>query len=209
VEGVLASEEVLRETIVGVMRDYLEPPLDPLWRGQLEPALAEVVVDALRLRKAIRFEAGRRKDLSGDLARALSADLRGFLLVEKVRAGADKALRCAPEARARLNDLLVERAVRWLREGPGRLTVLVEDLALLEVIRPLVRHHVDLALVWRGATVEAGSKAPPPAGRGPLGGLPAEVRAWEVRRSETPPEPDPDPERRERPGPEGIRKRRN
>jgi hypothetical protein len=36
-----------------------------------------------------------------------------------------------------------------------------------------------------------------PAGTAPAGGLPAEVRAWEVARGETP--PDPDPERKERP----------
>ncbi len=36
-----------------------------------------------------------------------------------------------------------------------------------------------------------------PTGAGPAGGLPAEVRAWEVPRGGTP--PDPDPERKEQP----------
>ena len=100
---------------------------------------------------------------------------------------------------------VVEQMIELLRHSPHVQAVRGDDDAL----RRKILHVIARPSRRRKRRMPAGGGGgPPPSGR-PPDGLPAEVRAWEVRRSKTPPEPDPDPERRERPGPEGIRKRRN
>jgi hypothetical protein len=109
-------------------------------------------------------------------------------------------------------DLRVRPYTRMLRElaGGGRdfLSVVEAMVAFLrrssdvEEIRAsdddLVRKILDVI----ARPSRSRRRSPPgggfgPSGAGPAGGLPAEVRAWEVAHGETP--PDPDPERKERP----------
>jgi len=125
------------------------------------------------------------------------------------------------DARVRRYVQLVRDTLRGAPRGSGR-----GFLSVVESIIAYLRHHPlvdtvradDHALLWRILSViarparrkkrsaDSGGGTVPPGGAAPAGGLPAEVRAWEVRRGENPPEPD--PERRERPGPHRAPHRR-
>jgi hypothetical protein len=87
---------------------------------------------------------------------------------------------------------VVEDIVRAIRSSPEVQRVCADDDTLLRKILSVI---ALLGATPRRAVPIGGTGSPPPS-PGPAGGNPAEVRAWEVRRGETPPEPD--PERRER-----------
>jgi len=84
---------------------------------------------------------------------------------------------------------VVEEMIRAIRLSLSVDHVLADDATLVREILSVI------ALTWtpRGSRQSFGGMGSPPSS---AGGCPAEVRAWEVRRGETP--PDPDPERRER-----------
>jgi hypothetical protein len=86
---------------------------------------------------------------------------------------------------------VVEAMVAFLRRSPN-----VEEVRASD--DDLVRKILDaIARPSRSRRRSSPGGGFGPSGAGPAGGLPGEVRAWEVARGETP--PDPDPERKERP----------
>ena len=87
--------------------------------------------------------------------------------------------------------LVVEAMVRLLRRSPDVEEVRASDDDLVRKILSMI------ARPSRSRRRSAPGGGSGPSGAAPAGGLPAEVRAWEVARGETP--PDPDPERKERP----------
>jgi hypothetical protein len=86
---------------------------------------------------------------------------------------------------------VVEAMVRLLRRSPDVPEVRASDEDLVRKILSII------ARPSRSRRRSAPGDGSGPSGAAPAGGLPAEVRAWEVARGETP--PDPDPERKERP----------
>jgi hypothetical protein len=84
---------------------------------------------------------------------------------------------------------VVEAMVGLLRWSPAVQEVRASDDVLFRKILSVIARPPRKKLSSRGG----GSG---PTGAAPAGGLPAEVRAWEVARGETP--ADPDPERKER-----------
>ena len=85
---------------------------------------------------------------------------------------------------------VVEAMVGFLRRSPDVREVRASDDDLFRKILSVIARPSRARLSSRGGR-------PGPGGAAPAGGLPAEVRAWEVARGETP--SDPDPERKERP----------
>jgi len=90
--------------------------------------------------------------------------------------------------------LVVEEMIRAVRSSKNVERVLADDDLLARKILSV------LALLWNEPPRldPSGGKGSPPSRTGPAGGLPAEVRAWEVRHGETPPEPDPERQERSR-----------
>jgi len=177
-------------------------------------AVAEVaaeVVLKLIVDQDIRVSPQRTIDLERETAIVLrEALLREDALGHIARAGRElgdqgfdaRVRRCAALLRALSGSgrgilSAVEALIALLRRSPNVEEVRTDDARLLRKILWIIARPARL----RGRfTPHGGGGIPPPRG-GPAGGIPAEVRAWEVRRGETPPEPD--PERRERPGPAG------
>jgi hypothetical protein len=153
--------------------------VSPLSVPSLEREVAGVMYPALHKR-------GRKRDegLARDLGEADSeARVRKYAAVFRTVPGAPLGFRS-----------VVEEMIRVVRSSQNVERVLADDDMLIRKILSV------LALRWnRPPQLDPpGGTGSPPSRTGPAGGLPAEVRAWEVRRGETPPEPDPERQERSR-----------
>ena len=179
----VSTEVVLQLALDGAIR------VSPTTIAEVEREMA-IVVRAALLREDARSKFEHLAQELGEVG--FDARVRRYAEQFKVVRG-----------RARGLFSVVEEMLRLLRASP-RVEVLTDDDALFSkilLVIALLSGRTRLAS-------ESGGTGFPPSGTGPAGGIPAEARAWEVRRGETPSEPD--PERRERPGPDRrSRKRRN
>ena len=164
----VASEVVMQLVLDGAIR------ISPSRVDAVERQLATVMRLALLREDALRRVARLGRELGDE----------GF--DSKVRPYA-RMLRGVPEGgRGFLS--VVEAMVALLRRSADVSEVRDSDDDLVRKI---------LSLIARPSRPKRRSSPSGGSGAGPAGGLPAEVRAWEVARGETP--PDPDPERKEKP----------
>ena len=179
-------EEVASEVVLQLVldRDIRVPPLRV---ASVERQLATVMRVALL-----------RKDALSRIAR-FGRELRDRGFDARVR----RYARMLQASRGRGPDFLsvVEAMVSLLRTSPDVEEVLASDDVLIRKILDVIARP---SRANRRSSPGGGSGR---TGAGPAGGLPAEVRAWEVARGETP--PDPDPKRKEQPprparGTEGL-----
>jgi len=85
----------------------------------------------------------------------------------------------------------------FLLKSRNAVEVYAADDGLHSVLDSVVRKHLVRMVEKPPPHRFPGGLLPPDSGSNSSGGLPAEVRVWEVARGETP--DDPDPEREERP----------
>jgi hypothetical protein len=175
----VAAEVVLRLVCDGDIR------VSPLRVSVVERSVATVMREALLREDTLSRIARHGRDL-GD--HGFDAKVRRY--VQLLR----DTLRGAPRGSGRGFLSVVESIIALLRHHPFVDRVHADDDALLRKILSVIARPARR----KKRSADSGGGTVPPAGAAPAGGLPAEVRAWEVRRGEQPPEPD--PERRERPG---------
>ena len=174
-------EEVAAEVVLQLVLDR-DIQVSPLRVAVVERDVAIIMREAL-----LREDALSRVDRHGREMGDSGFDARVRRYVQ--------LLRGAPRGTGRGFLSVVESIIGHLRSHPFVDSVRAEDDTLLRKILSVIARPARR----KRRSAPSGGGTVPPAGTGPAGGLPAEVRAWEVRRGETPPEPD--PERRERPGP--------
>ena len=179
---------------------------------RLDIAIVEEVASEVVLRLVLDGDIRVPPQRVAAVERAVASVMRAALLREDALS---RILRFGRELRDQGFDVKVRRYVEYLQmlrdstRGEGGFLSVAEAIVCLLRASPDVEEvrAGDDKLVRKILSVIARPSRPRrrstsgggsgPSGAAPAGGLPAEVRAWEVARGETP--PDPDPERKERP----------
>jgi len=179
---------------------------------RVDSAVVEEVASEVVLQLVLDGDIRVSPERVGVVERDVASVMRAALLREDAR---NRVVRFGRELRDQGFDAQVRRYARYLpllrhspRSGEGFLSVVEAMVRLLRRspdVREVRASDDDLvrkilsviARPQRSRRRSAPAGGSGPSGAAPAGGLPAEVRAWEVARGHTP--PDPDPERKERP----------
>jgi len=180
---------IARDSIAALMVDG-DIEVEPMRIGDAEMDFTAIMREYLtndeRVRAATREALDRRglDESAFERVQREMADARGF------KTGAEGI------------EYVVDQMIEFLLISRNVEEVFAGDDLLRTKLRAVMARHLDISPHSPPGSTAHGEGAAPPEGGGLAGGLPAEVRAWEVRRGETPEEPD--PERGERAGPEAI-----